>query len=93
MYLLSIVIPTRNRSIYCFEAVKQILNVTDERVQIVVTDNSDKNTLQKQFNELCSDRVKYKFISTRISGVDNYAYGIELSEGEYVCCIGMMTAF
>lgn len=88
MYLLSIVIPTRNRSIYCLEAVRQILNVTDERVQIVVTDNSDKNTLQKQFNELCSDRVKYKFISTRISGVDNYAYGIELSEGEYVCCIG-----
>ncbi len=88
MYLLSIVVPTRNRQKFCLEAVKQILSVTDERVQIVVTDNSDENTLERQFNLLCSSRIKYEFICTRIPGVDNYARGIELSEGEYVCCIG-----
>ena len=54
MYLLSIVVPTRNRQKFCLEAVKQILSVTDERVQIVVTDNSDENTLERQFNLLCS---------------------------------------
>lgn len=88
MYLLSIVIPTRNRQEYCIESVKQILNVTDQRVQIVVTDNSDENTLESQLNSLCSNRIKYEYISTRIPGVDNYARGIELSDGEYICCIG-----
>ena len=34
-YLLSIVVPTRNRQTYCFESVKQILAVTDESVQII----------------------------------------------------------
>ena len=87
-YLLSIVVPTRNRQTYCFESVKQILAVTDESVQIIITDNSDENTLQAEIESLGESRIKYEFISTRIPGVDNYAHGIEMSDGEYVCCIG-----
>ncbi len=87
-YILSIVVPTRNRQVYCLEAVKQILSVTDEGVQIVVTDNSDENTLQNEIASLGESRIKYEFISTRIPGVDNYAHGIEMSDGEYLCCIG-----
>lgn len=88
-YLLSIVIPTRNRQIYAIESVKQIYNVTDERVQIVVQDNSDDNSLQKKIAEFsdCS-RIKYSYTEKRIPGVENYAKGIENSEGEYVLCIG-----
>lgn len=88
MYLLSIVIPTRNRQQYAIESVKQILNVTDSRVQIVVTDNSDENRLEEEIQLMRTSRIKYVFIDHRIPGVDNYAKGIELCDGKYVCCIG-----
>lgn len=87
-YLLSIVIPTRNRQYYALESVKQILSVTDDRVQIIVSDNSDDNSLEAVIAELQSSRIKYQFISTRIPGVDNYGNGIAMSDGRYVCCIG-----
>ena len=88
MYLLSIVIPTRNRQQYALESVKQILNVIDDRVQIVITDNSDENSLEKEIKQLGSPQIKYLFIDHRIPGVDNYAKGIELSDAKYICCIG-----
>ena len=44
-YLLSIVIPTRNRQKYALQSVQQIYDVTDDAVQIVVQDNSDDNSL------------------------------------------------
>lgn len=87
-YLLSVVIPTRNRQYYAINTVKQILSVTQRNVQIVVSDNSDDLSLKKMLNDLGEDRVKYQFIRERISGVDNYGNGISLCDGKYVCCIG-----
>lgn len=88
-YLLSIVIPSRNRQKYAVQSVRQIYDVTDDSVQIVVQDNSDDNSLAAMLEkENFSERVKYTFIPTRIPGVDNYAGGIAASDGEYVCCIG-----
>ncbi len=89
MYLLSIVIPTRNRQYYALQSVKQIYNVTDDRVQIVIRDNSDDDSLKAMLdNEHFNSRVKYDYIEKRIPGVDNYAGGIAASDGEYICCIG-----
>ena len=88
-YLLSIVIPTRNRQKYAVAAVKQIYDVTDNRVQIVISDNSDDNSLLNDLQKMkFSDRVKYCYTSKRITGVDNYSKGVEMSDGEYLCCIG-----
>lgn len=88
-YLLSVVIPSRNRQIYALQSVQQIYAVTDESVQIVVQDNSDDDSLAAMLEkENFGPRVKYTFIATRIPGVDNYAGGIAASDGEYVCCIG-----
>lgn len=87
-YLLSVVIPTRNRQYYALETVKQIAAVLDERVQIIVSDNSDDRSLQAQLEALGLHNLKYQFIAERIPGVDNYANGIAMCDGEYVCCIG-----
>ena len=88
-YLLSVVIPTRNRQKYAIDSILQIQRVTDERVQIVVQDNSDDSSLEDMIlSKRVGDRVKYTYIKERISGVDNYAGGIAQSDGEYVCCIG-----
>ena len=88
-YLLSIVIPTRNRQKYALQSVQQIYDVTDDAVQIVVQDNSDDNSLSAMLEKQAfGPRVKYTYIATRIPGVDNYAGGIAQSDGEYICCIG-----
>lgn len=88
-YLLSIVIPTRNRQEYALASIIQITGVMDARVQVVVTDNSDEPTLREMIvAHQWGARVKYSYVKERIPGVDNYARGIEQSDGEYVCCIG-----
>jgi glycosyltransferase involved in cell wall biosynthesis len=49
MPLLSIVIPTRNRSIYLADSIKVILdNVND--VEVIVYDNSDTDSLRFTLN-------------------------------------------
>lgn len=90
-YLLSIVIPTRNRQQYAADLVRQILGVfgSCDSVQIIITDNSDDDSLRSQLGDLGDrEEIKYYYIAKRIPGVDNYAKGIELSDGEYVCCLG-----
>ena len=67
-YLLSVVIPTRNRQKYAIDSILQIQRVTDERVQIVVQDNSDDCSLEDMIlSKRVGDRVKYTYIKERIS--------------------------
>ena len=47
-YLLSVVIPTKNRGYYCLEAVKQILALNYPEVQICIQDNSDTDQLSQE---------------------------------------------
>lgn len=90
-YLLSVVVPTRNRQKYALGLIEQIANFpnSNDAIQIVVTDNSDNDSLRDEVEKVAGKRnVKYLHIAERIPGVDNYAKAIELSEGEYVCCVG-----
>ena len=87
-YLLSIVVPTRNRQFYAIQTIKQILSIADKSTQVVVSDNSHDNSLKGMIEAINDDRVKYEYINDRIPGVDNYANGISMSDGKYVCCIG-----
>jgi glycosyltransferase involved in cell wall biosynthesis len=87
--ILSIVIPTKNRQRYCLSAIKSILNLNDERIQIVIQDNSDNESLKSQLPVNYSEnRLKYRYYDGVISFVDNFNRAIELSDGEYVCIIG-----
>lgn len=88
-FLLSIVIPTRNRAFYASMAVNQILTTTTSNVQIVIQDNSDTNELFHILGgDKASPRLKYKHINRVLSFVDNFNYGIDNSDGEYICMIG-----
>ena len=44
-FLLSVVIPTKNRENYASATVEQILNINDDRIQVVIQDNSDTRKL------------------------------------------------
>ena len=47
MCLLSIIIPTKNRQVYCLKSIRQILGVVSKDVEIIVQYNSDDNSLSE----------------------------------------------
>lgn len=87
-YILSVVIPTKNRQYYCINAIKQILDVTGGKAEIIVQDNSDVPSLEEQIKALDSSDVVYHYSSGILSFVDNFDYALRLASGKYVMIIG-----
>ncbi len=86
--LLSIIIPTKNRSYYCLYAVKQIMSLHLHDVEICVQDNSDNDSLKEDFKALDSPDVIYNYHSGVLSFVDNFSEAVSISHGDYLCMIG-----
>ncbi len=86
--LLSIVIPTKNRSYYCLYAVKQILALNLDGVEICVQDNSDTDSLRAEIEALRTQIVVYNYHPGVLSFVDNFSEAVSISQGEYLCMIG-----
>jgi glycosyltransferase involved in cell wall biosynthesis len=87
--LLSIIIATKNRQKYAINAVESILSLQDNRIEVVLQDNSDKRDLESQLSKYKSDnRLIYRYTPPPFSSIDNFNAGIELSNGEYICLIG-----
>lgn len=87
-YLLTVVIPTKNRQEYAIQAIKQVLDATSTETQIVVQDNSDQNSLFDSIQELNSTRIKYNYTNELLSFVDNFERAVDLADGDYVTLIG-----
>ena len=85
-YLISIVIPTKNRQKYCIEAVKQILSLNIPDIQVCVQDNSNDNILETEIATL--EGVVYNYHPGILSFVDNFSEAVSLASGEYLCMIG-----
>ena len=87
--LISIVIPTRNRFEYVKSAITSILNIKDQRIELVIQDNSDSEDLKSWTKDNFKDiRLKYSYFKTPLSFVGNFNEGVKASTGEYVCVIG-----
>ena len=87
--LLSIVIPTKNRQQYCLAAVKQIISLNLDKTQVVIQDNSDDRSLEKNLKQVIENgKVKYHYREGVISFVDNFSEAVSLCDGEYICMIG-----
>lgn len=88
-YLITIIIPTKNRQEYVLKAVEQILSIDDERIQVVLQDNSINSSLELMLKEYSKDnRLKYNYSSEILSFVDNFDIAVSLADGDYVCIIG-----
>lgn len=87
-YLLSIVIPTKNRQYYCLYAVKQILSLGLPNLEICIQDNSDKDELRIEIEKLKAPNIVYNYHDGVLSFVDNFSEAISISHGEYLCMIG-----
>jgi glycosyltransferase involved in cell wall biosynthesis len=87
--LLSIIIATRNRQRYAALAADSILRVQDDRIELVIQDNSDEGILETALSTHSGDRrLRYQYTPPPLSMIENFNKAIELSTGEYVCLIG-----
>lgn len=87
--LLSIVIPTRNRTDYVKSAIKSILSISSPQLQLVVKDNGDTNEVEDWLRDNISDqRVVYNYSNSPVTMCENYDSAVSLASGEYICLIG-----
>lgn len=86
--LISILIATKNRQFFCFEAIKSIVNLKFDNIEICISDNSDNNQLQKQIADLNIDYLNYKYTNDKISFIENFNRCMDMSKGKYVTLIG-----
>lgn len=88
-YLLSIIVPTKNREFYVKKFVQNTLSIKDERIQIIIQDNSETNLLKSYFEENINDtRLKYNYTFGTVSFVENFNLALKLSDGDYVIVLG-----
>lgn len=87
--LLSIIIPTRNRSEYSISSIRSILKIKSDLLELVVQDNSDGDELEKFIATKGNDsRLKYNHTKGRLDIVANFSVGLELASGEYFTFLG-----
>ncbi|MBN1193310.1 MAG: glycosyltransferase [Coriobacteriia bacterium] len=88
-YVLSVVIPTRNRVSYALGAIEQILSIDDPGLQLVIQDNGDDDSLRAACDlYLENPRFVYSHSRGTLSFVDNFTKAVGLASGEYVTIIG-----
>lgn len=87
-YILSIVIPTKNRQQYCLAAIKQIFSLKLENIEICIQDNSDTDSLRNEISAIGSNDIVYNYHQGILSFVDNFSEAVGLAHGEYMCMIG-----
>lgn len=87
-FILSVLIPTRNRQRYAEAAVRGILAI-DSDIQIVIQDNSDDMSLRSRLSDVIERfQIKYNYVAERLASIDNFNQAAELADGEYVIAIG-----
>jgi glycosyltransferase involved in cell wall biosynthesis len=86
--LLSIVIPTRNRVSYVVSSVQSVLRLPDDDIELVLHDNSDTDELRSLVGAFNDARIRYIYISERISLTENYNAAVAASRGRFITLIG-----
>lgn len=89
-YLLSIIIPTKNRYTTLFSVVDSILAFNSDEIEIVIQDNSDNNQQAVDFlqERRGFENIKYFHEYGNLSVIENSDRAVLNSNGEYVCFIG-----
>ncbi|MDH5632654.1 MAG: glycosyltransferase [Gammaproteobacteria bacterium] len=87
--VISVVVATHNRSVYAISAIRGILAIKSNDLQLVVHDSSDDGKLAAAVSEFAADnRFVYRHSETRLSMTDNYCQALDLATADYVCVIG-----
>lgn len=88
-YLLSIVVPTKDRYCYLKDLVILIKGFNSEDIELVLQDNTlDNNEILDFLKDNSTPHIKYYHKTAPLSQSENSTEAIRNSTGEYVCFIG-----
>jgi len=88
--LLSIIIPTKNRQYTAVFAVKSVLNIISNNLEVVVQDCSDDDSLRYILGKKYGNdpRLKYFYTNKKLSMNENWSLAIYNTKGKIVYGIG-----
>jgi hypothetical protein len=87
--LLSVVIPTKNRTAYAVGCLKTLARLPSADLEIVVQDNSADDALGRALSVEGADaRVRYEHVAAPLSVVENCDRGVAQAHGEYLTLLG-----
>jgi len=86
--LVSIIVPTKNRSQYAVSTIQACLCV-GKNIEVIVADSSHDERLSNSLKDLLIfEKITYVKTDPSFSVVDNFNCAIAYASGEYVTCIG-----
>ena len=87
--ILSVVIPTKDRYSYLKILLKSITESQSNQYEIIITDNSEINIEILSFlKDINSNKIKYYHNTDSLSMSENFNFGVEKANGEYVIVLG-----
>lgn len=88
-YLVSVVVPTKNRYKYLKELIKLIDSFKLEELELVIHDNSDDNSeILSYLKDVSNENIKYYYTTEHLTMSTNADAAIRKAQGEYICYIG-----
>ncbi|MDX9988230.1 glycosyltransferase family 2 protein [Thiothrix unzii] len=91
-YIISIIIPTHNRSQYAISSIKSLLSIDNKGLEIIVSDTSNNKELFEFIESLdkknSSCHLNYFNPKTPLDMTGNHNAAMSAATGEYVCLIG-----
>lgn len=86
--LISIIIPTHNRSRYAIPTIRSACSLSTQ-IEIIVSDTSKQDDLTEIFiKEITDGQLKILRPGRPLSVVDNFNYALSFSKGKYIIFIG-----
>lgn len=82
--VVSVLVPTYNRSAYLQQAVASILAQSFVDFEIIITDNCSPDDTEEQMNKLSDSRIVYVRNSTNIGPANNHNRALRLARGKYI---------
>lgn len=86
--LLTVVMPTHARARYATYAIRSVLAIPSDALQLVVHDTSEDDALARDAAGIADPRLRYVHCREPLSMTENHNRAMALAEGEYVCLIG-----
>lgn len=86
--LISVIIPTRERSETLFFTIQTALDQTSNSYEIIVSDNFSQDNTKEIVCGFNDSRLRYINTGKRVSMSDNFEFALEHAKGKYIIFIG-----
>ncbi|SFB41725.1 glycosyltransferase family 2 protein [Algoriphagus aquimarinus] len=86
--LISIIIPTKNRQLYCRKSISHILSLVSKEIHLVICDNSDSDDLREFCYSQNDHRVEYFHTYDRMNMAENFQKALKYIKGDYFMFLG-----